>query len=876
MTESRRILNAFGSAAWAMEESKLEAICAFLEFRAKGGQLSREEVRAVTAARAGQIKAGGGVVVIPIVGVITQRANLLSEYSGGTSTEKLAAQIDQALASADVGAIVFDVDSPGGDISGVPEIAAKIYAARGKKRTIAVVNSAMHSAAYWIGSAAEEIAITPSGMAGSIGILWVHTEYSEMEAALGIKTTILRAGKYKAEGNPVEPLSDGARDRMQAIVDDYYEDFVAAVARHRGTTAEAVRKGYAQGSILTAKRAVAEGLADRVATLEAVLAELGIQPATLSMARAKAAEELAREMAAAAAASDTGHAIAASVELAGEEACAAAACRLAPLAVPAVALMPVAEHHEMPDPPMEPDMPPDGGEDDEEEDGLETAAGDPEPEDDTADAVHEGDRPADVVPSNTDAAQAAREARMAVDTAAVPGGAESGVLVAERDRVRGIMALAREWKVPPERAEAWIAGGLSEADASREILKLETTARGKPIGAPAPAEVLDWSREDQQRFSIVRAINAAADNDWSNAKFERDVMAETQKKLGYQSRVGSSGPGGGKIRGNSIIIPTALSALPAEYVERARATAREMGRPFEMPRPRGALTSAGATAGAELVFTEPGSFIEMLRNRMVTTQMGATFLPGLQGNVDFPRQTAAGTFSWRAENPGTNVSLTDLATGSVELRPNDGTSATSYSRRLLAQSVINVELLIREDLTSIAAIGLDLAALHGAGGTEPTGLYSQSGVNTVAFNGVVTYEKIVEMETDIVASNADLWRMGYVTTPEIRGAAKTTQKFSGTNGDPIWTGSVLEGDMNGYRSMASNQASKTLGSGAEHAIFFGAWQHLLVGEWGAMELIVDPYTLARQGLIIVVIFLIADIAVRYPAAFCVGTNLQLT
>ena len=465
---------------------------------------------------------------------------------------------------------------------------------------------------------------------------------------------------------------------------------------------------------------------------------------------------------------------------------------------------------------------------------------------------------------------------MAGGTAAVPDGAESGVLVAERDRVRGIMALAREWKIPAERADAWITGGLSESDASREILKQKAAEQGKPIGAPAPQQVLDWTAEDQQRFSIVRAINAAADNDWSGAQHERDVMIETQKKLGYQSRVGSKGPGGAAIRGNSIIIPTALSPLPPEFFERARATARAMGRPFDLPVPRGALTSGGATSGAELVFTEAGSFIDMLRNRMVTTQMGATFLPGLQGNVDFPRQTAAGTFSWRAENPGTNVSLTDLATGSVELRPNDGTSATSYSRRLLAQGVINVEMLVRDDLTSIAAIGLDLAALHGAGGNEPTGLYSASGVNTVAFNGLVTYPKIVEMETDIVASNADLWRMGYVTTPEIRGAAKTTQKFSSTNGDPIWTGSVLEGDMNGYRAMASNQASKTLGSGAEHAIFFGAWQHLLIGEWGAMELIVDPYTLARQGLIIVVVFLIADVAVRYPAAFCVGTNLQLT
>jgi HK97 family phage major capsid protein len=857
----RRLLSAFGSTAWAIQESKLEEICAFLELRAAGGSLSADEVRALTSSsRNGKVQSRGGVVVIPVTGSITQRANMLTEYSGGTSTEKLGAQIDAALNSQDVRAIVLDVDSPGGNVSGVPELAEKIYAARGQKKIVAVVNSLMASAAYWIGSSADEIVITPSGMIGSIGVLWVHTEFSEMDAAMGIRNTIIRAGLHKAEANSMEPLPDGARERMQTMVDDYYDQFVAAVARNRRTTPDAVRKGYGQGDVLTAKRAVGAGLADRVATLEQVLSELGVEPNALAEARAKAATEEARKLAAAIPESR-------SIEIAAEIEARGIVAERAVLPVPVVTLgaSDYIDDEDDPDAADMPDNEPDPLNDDEQET-------EDEDEDDAADegvaAVPDQPTP------ELNTAPAAEETSMADQVTAAPGGATKITAVeataAERQRAKGIMALCQEWSMA-DKAEGWIDAGLSVDQVSAEILKVKAQSDGQPFRTPPPKQLLDWTAEDQLKFSVVRAINAAADGDWSDAKFEREVMLETQKSLGYESR------GGRKLRGNSVIIPTGLRALPDPYHAAAARTARQFDRSYEDPRRPGAtLTAGGATSGAELVFTEAGSFIDMLRNRMVTTRMGATFLPGLQGNVDFPKQTAAGTFTWRAENPGTNVALSDLVTGSVELRPNDGTSRTSFSRRLLAQSVINTEQLVRSDLAAISAIGLDLAALHGAGGNEPTGIYNQSGVNAVAFNGVITYAKVVDMETEIAADNADIGRMGYVTTPRVRGVAKKTEVFATTNGMPLWTGTVLEGEMNGYRALASNQLSSTLGSGAEHGIIFGAWEHLLIGEWGAMELIVDPYTLAGQGLIVITTFLIADAAVRYPEAFCIGTNLQLS
>jgi HK97 family phage major capsid protein len=849
----RRLLSAFGSTAWAIQESKLEEICAFLELRAAGGSLSADEVRALTSSnRNGKVQSRGGVVVIPVTGSITQRANMLTEYSGGTSTEKLGAQIDAALNSQDVRAIVLDVDSPGGNVSGVPELAEKIYAARGDKKIVAVVNSLMASGAYWIGSSADEVVITPSGMIGSIGVLWVHTEFSEMDAAMGIANTIIRAGLHKAEANSMEPLPDGARERMQTMVDDYYDQFVAAVARNRRTTPDAVRKGYGQGDVLTAQRAVTAGLADRVATLEQVLSELGVEPNALAEARARAATEEARRLAAAIPESR-------SIEIAAEIEARGIVAERAVLPVPVITL----EAGDYTDDEEEPDA---GDMPDDEPDPLD----DDEPEtEDEDDAAGEGaaavtDQPAPEL--NT--ASTAEEHAMPDNGAAATDGAATitvedrdKAIASERKRVQDISAIAGEHGIPHEMADEWIAAGMSTGMAAREALKI---VAGRDEHRPMRAGAPDIPARERKSYSLVRALDAAASGNWDRAGYEREVMEEAR---GYARKYGDYTPQGEE--GKSFMIPTGIG-MP---LGRGRDF---LGRRIQ-DGPGAVLETGGSNTGEHFVFTEPGSFIELLRNRLVTAAMGATFLPGLQGNVDFPKQTAAATFEWRAETPGSDQSASTPATGSVQLRPKEGQATTQFSRRLLAQSVIGVEQFVRNDLMRITALGIDLAALHGTGASnQPTGLYLQSNVNPVAFNGLITFPKIVEMETAIVADNADIGTMGYVTTPEIRGAAKTTQMFSGTNGMPIWTGSVTDGEMNGYRSMASNQMSKTLGSGAEHGLLFGVWEQLLIGEWGVMEVIVDPYSLKKQALLEVTIHVIVDVAVRYGQAFSKATNLQLT
>jgi len=217
---------------------------------------------------------------------------MMSDFSGGTSIQKLTAAFRDAMADDAVGSIVFQIDSPGGSVYGVKELADEIYEARGQgKQIIAVADPMAASAAYHIASAADEIVVLHSGEVGSIGVLAAHVDYSEAEEKCGVKTTLISAGKFKVEGNPYEPLTDDARAAIQSDVDDYYELFVDAVARNRGVSAQDVITGYGEGRCLTAKNAVAAGLADRIDTFDNVISGL-LAPDSRSRARHRATEQL--------------------------------------------------------------------------------------------------------------------------------------------------------------------------------------------------------------------------------------------------------------------------------------------------------------------------------------------------------------------------------------------------------------------------------------------------------------------------------------------------------------------------------------------------------------------------------------------------------
>lgn len=257
---------------WAILPSMLATIVELVRFRAAGGLLTPEEITARVGAAQNGPRAGGGqsagVAVIAVYGPISQRMSMMSEMSGGTSTEKLTDTFRAALADPAVDAIVFEVDSPGGTVDGIPELAAEIRAARGGKPIVAQVNTMAASAAYWLASACDEIVATPSGVVGSIGVFTAHNDLSAAAEMEGVKTTLISAGKYKTEGNPWEPLGEEAQANLQDQVNQFYGMFVADVAKGRGVPVDTVRGGYGEGRVLLAKQAMSAGMVDRVDTLD--------------------------------------------------------------------------------------------------------------------------------------------------------------------------------------------------------------------------------------------------------------------------------------------------------------------------------------------------------------------------------------------------------------------------------------------------------------------------------------------------------------------------------------------------------------------------------------------------------------------------------
>jgi signal peptide peptidase SppA len=271
------ILRAASSTLWAIQAEKLDAVLAFLALRASGERFTREEVAARIGAkreRPGQPPQGSGVAVIPVYGVIAQHMAQVDDISsgGGTSTEEIGAMFDQALADPDVGTIILAVDSPGGTVYGVPELAARIFAARGQKKVVSVASSLAASASYWLASQAEEMVASPSAEVGSVGVYSAHIDMSGAQEQAGMKVSIFSAGKYKAEGALGQPLSDEAKVAEQARVDEMYGMFVADVARGRNVKPADVRGGFGEGRVVGAKQAKALSMVDRVATLEETVA----------------------------------------------------------------------------------------------------------------------------------------------------------------------------------------------------------------------------------------------------------------------------------------------------------------------------------------------------------------------------------------------------------------------------------------------------------------------------------------------------------------------------------------------------------------------------------------------------------------------------
>lgn len=273
-----RIISEALTTPWAILPTKLAVIRNFLAVKSQGGDIPRSEIEAFIQTdkpKSNTVKtARGSVAVIPVHGTIVQRANYFTEISGGVSTQSIGEQIDKMANDASVEAIILDMHSPGGTVYGVGQLADKIAAIKSKP-VIAVANSLVASAAYWIGSQASEFIVTSDAEIGSIGVYQMTFDETKALDNMGIVPTMIKSTELKASGNPYEPLTDAMRAELQKGVDDYYRQFVAAVARGRKTTAETVENLYGKGGTVRANEAVRVGMADKIGTLGEVLTRFG-------------------------------------------------------------------------------------------------------------------------------------------------------------------------------------------------------------------------------------------------------------------------------------------------------------------------------------------------------------------------------------------------------------------------------------------------------------------------------------------------------------------------------------------------------------------------------------------------------------------------
>lgn len=238
------------------------------EFR----RIRLEEARASATKAIRSVK--GRVGVIPVVGPLQQRMSSELMKAGGTSTEEIGVALDAMLAEKSIEAIVLHIDSPGGEVFGIEELSDKIFAARGQKKIYALSDSMACSAAYWIGTAAEQLLCTPGGVVGSVGVYCMHVDQSKALEAEGVKVSFVHAGKYKVEGNPFEPLQGEALQNWQALVDEIYGKFVGALKRNRGLPASQIQRDFGEGRVVTADTALERKMIDRVMTFDELLGKL--------------------------------------------------------------------------------------------------------------------------------------------------------------------------------------------------------------------------------------------------------------------------------------------------------------------------------------------------------------------------------------------------------------------------------------------------------------------------------------------------------------------------------------------------------------------------------------------------------------------------
>lgn len=430
---------------------------------------------------------------------------------------------------------------------------------------------------------------------------------------------------------------------------------------------------------------------------------------------------------------------------------------------------------------------------------------------------------------------------------------------AERERIQAIETMCRDFNVPLEQRQKLINEGRSIDEARAMVMETIRGRSANPTGDSSRAHNdfdIGLSETERSRYSLVRALNAALTNDWRQAGFEREVSQELARRMQRDT--------------TGFFMPTNIT----------------LGRRDD---PTPGYLASPAAQGGNLIATQllTGSFIEALRARAMVMRLGATLLTGLVGNVEIPRQSGVSTVSWISET-GT-VTGTNATFDKVPLSMKTVAAKSFISRNMLKQASLDVELFVRNELITSIALGVDLACLTGTGSNgQPKGIFNQTNVGKVGgTTGTdLSFDLLIDMETQVAAANVVGDTMAYMCNARTIGALK---KLKDDNGQYLWKSidkgfaNGTPGEVNGYPVARSNQLCSNITVGESPSqktcseLVFGNWSDIVIGEWGVVELLPNPFsaTAYDNGGVEIRALQSLDVAVRHPESFCIFNDAVL-
>lgn len=407
-------------------------------------------------------------------------------------------------------------------------------------------------------------------------------------------------------------------------------------------------------------------------------------------------------------------------------------------------------------------------------------------------------------------------------------GAELGMSGEQFEKKRGeaIRKNAQAMGISDPRViQRWISSGADWDAIGDEAIKiLEERGRQATL-----AGGIGLTHKEESKYSMLRAIQAMVTRNFSDAGLEFEVSKEMAKRIG-------------KVTTDQTFY------MPLNFQQR---TVMQVG--------TGSM--GGYTVGTDIT-----GFVDILRNRSVVIQSGARTLSGLQGVVAIPKKATAGGVQWIAE-AGTGTT-SEMTLSQLTMSPKALIAGQQYTKQLLLQGLPDVESLISMDLADGLAVELDRAALVGtSGSTNPVGVRFTTGIGTAnpGTGSAVAYADLIKFQTTVAAANALLPGFTYITTPAVAGIYMGKSRF--TNSDtPMWQGGLLDGQVIGMPGKSTAQMLSGV-------MLAGDYSQVLIGQWQGLQIDVNPYSNFMNDIVTVKATLYADVAVRYPSAFAVGTGM---